>query len=408
MLRNRHIHVIFLALLLAGCAPQVSPQAAPVVFSVLYNDRKTSPFKSDWRILEEYKNRRNVVLDVRLGDDSDYEKAIIQALESGDIPDIVLKVWPKTAESYANQGILLPVSDYEDLMPHFMAYIKEHNLQDEVDKLRLNNGKYYIFPGYQRKMQVQQWIYRRDIFEKHHLEAPKTYDALYDSLVALKKIYTDSTPITSPWGGAHLFAMMGAAYGIPAGWAGASYYDAKEDRWQFAPATENYRVLYAFLHRCYAAGILDPAIFTQSETDAYAKLGDGRAFVTVTWITSGFGPWNAKLKENGFPDGEWAPLPVPESTIGIKALPPVDPFRKGLIVSSRVTNKPYFNDLLRFIDWAVYSEEGTTLTTWGVEGFTYENTPNGKGFLPNIKTPKNPGGTIEISAEWLRHTIQPE
>jgi putative aldouronate transport system substrate-binding protein len=65
-----------------------------------------------------------------------------------------------------------------------------------------------------------------------------------------------------------------------------------------------------------------------------------------------------------------------------------------------VTNEPYFKDLLKFLDWAVYSEEGMTLTTWGVEGVTFENTSSGKAFLPQIKTPKNPDGTIITSAAY--------
>jgi putative aldouronate transport system substrate-binding protein len=400
MFKKALINIMILSMLLQGCSSPLFPKKAPRVFSVLYNDRKATPFQANWRILEEYKKRKNVVLDVRLGDDADYEKAIAQALESGDIPDIILKAWPKTIESYANAGVLLPFSDYEKQMPNYLAYIKGHNLQGELDKLRLSNGKYYILPGYQRKIQVQQWIYRRDVFEKNNLAMPTTYDELFNSLVALKKIYPDSTPITTLWGGAHLFAMMGAGYGITAGWAGTSYYNTGEGVWQFSPATESYKAMYTFLNLCYTAGILDPALFTQSDTDFYTKLQDGRAFVTVTWITSGFATWNAKLKENGFPDGEWAALPVPVSTIGIKALPPVDPFRKGLIVPARVINEPYFKDLLKFIDWAVYSEEGRTLTTWGIEGFTYENTTNGKAYLPNIKTPKNPNGTLDISKEY--------
>lgn len=400
MSRKALISFALIAIFLVGCVPQASPKAEPFVFSVLYNDRKSSPFREDWRILEEYQKLQNVTLDVRLGDDADYEKAVIQALESGDIPDIILKVWPNTIESFANAGVLLPFSDYESLMPNFMAYIKEQNLQGELDKLRASNGKYYILPGYQREIQVQQWIYRRDAFEKNNLEMPKTYAELFNTLVVLKKMNPDSTPITTLWGGAHLFAMMGAGYGIPAGWAGASYFNAGENRWQFSPATEKYKALYSYLNRCYEAGILDPASFTQSDADFYSKLEDGRAFVTVTWITSGFANWNAKLKENGIPDGEWAALPVPESTIGIKALPAVDPFRKGLVVPSRVITEPYFKDLLKFLDWAVYSQEGRTLTTWGIEGFTYENTPNGKVFLPNVKTPKNAGGTLDISKEY--------
>ena len=165
MFAKRSIRLMLLSLLLFGCVPKAVPSPQPVFFSVLYNDRESSPFQEDWLILEEYKKRQNVILDVLLGDDADYNRAVVQALESGDAPDIILKVWPRAIESYANAGALLPISNYESQMPNFRAYIQQNNLQDELDKLRLANGKYYLLPGYQREIQVQQWIYRRDLFE---------------------------------------------------------------------------------------------------------------------------------------------------------------------------------------------------------------------------------------------------
>lgn len=396
--------LVLICISVSSCIPKTT-EAEPVVFSVLYNERATNPFQEDWLILEEYKSRQNVVLNVRSGDDATYNEILRRTLESGNIPDIVLKVWPNDINSYAVNGTLLPFSDYENLMPNFMAYIEENHLESALDQLRLDNGKYYILPGYQREIQVQQWIYRRDVFEQHDLGIPQTYDELFDALVYLKEIYPDSTPITAGWGGAHLFAMMGAGYEIPAGWAGTRSYNFEDDSWQFSPATENYRALYRFLNRCYAAGILDPEIFMQTDEDFMGKLVDGRALVTVTWITSGFDSWNARLRENGVPNGEWTPLPVPESTIGISALPPVDTFRKGLVVPARVITEPYFEDLLTFLDWAVYSEEGMTLTTWGVEGITFENTANGKVFLPSIRMPNNPDGTIDIETAYGLNTL---
>ena len=388
--------LVVTVVLFFGCTPQESPEKQPVTFSVLYNDVSSAPFQKDWLILKEYEKLKGVILNVQLGDNNNYERSIIQSLESGDAPDIILKVWPDTIKQFANNGSLLAFSDYESSMSYFTAYIEEHNLQSEIDTLRMDNGKYYILPGYQRKIQVQQWIYREDVFKKHNLDTPENYEELYNALVLLKEIYPDTTPLTACWGGAHLFAMMGAGYGIPAGWNGNRYYNAAEDRWQFAPATENYREMYRFLNRCYEAGVLDPDFFTQSDVEYYEKLGNGSAFATVTWITSGFEPWNKKLLENGFKNDEWHALPVLESTIGIRALPAVDPFRKGLIIPSPVVNESYFEDLLAFLDWAVYSEEGRTLTIWGIEGLTYKNTPNGKVFLPDVKTSKNPEGTVEI------------
>ena len=159
------------------------------------------------------------------------------------------------------------------------------------------------------------------------------------------------------------------------------------------------------MHRCHQAGVLDPDIFTQSADEYYAKLLDGRGLVTVSWVSSGFQNWNQTLQDNGFPSGEWAPLPVPESSMGISAVPAVDPFRKGLIVPSRVVHESYFENLLRFLDWAVYSEEGMTLTTWGVEGITFNNTPEGKEFLPQILTTRNPNGTVDVTRDYGLSTL---
>jgi putative aldouronate transport system substrate-binding protein len=370
------------ATLLTGCTAPRLPAAQPVEFSVLYNERAAQPFQPDWLILDEYRKQQNVVLDVQTGDDADFARAIIQALESEDIPDIILKVWPEQAETYAASGLLLPFSDYEDKMPHFMAYIKQHGLEGELDKLRLDNGKYYILPGYRRQIQVQQWIYRQDLFAEHGLATPTTYDELFDALVYLKEQYPDSTPITTPWGGAHLLAMLGAGYGIPAGWAGVRDFNPETYTWRYAPATDEYRELHRFLHRAYAAGILDAEFFTQNDEEFTNKLTDGRAFATVTWITSGFKKWDEALHANGIPAGKWAPFPVPASTLGHKALPPVDPFRKGLIVPARMADDPDFERLLQFLDWAIYAEDGMALTTWGVKDVTYAETPNGKTFLP--------------------------
>jgi len=118
-----------LVLLLTGCTTSEIIKKEPVVFSVLYNNREETPFQEDWLVLEEYKKRQNVVLDVQLGDDKEYGKAVSQILETENIPDIILKCWPEAIEHYANSGILLPFSDYENLMPNFMAYIKENNLE---------------------------------------------------------------------------------------------------------------------------------------------------------------------------------------------------------------------------------------------------------------------------------------
>lgn len=387
--------LVVLTIGIAGCASNGDGDIG-FSFSILYNNTEENPYQEDWSLLGVYEEKWNVTMDVRLGDNASYEEAIRLHLSTDSPPDVILKVWPDTVEEYVNNGLILPISDYLDLMPHFRAYIEDNELEEEIEKLRASNGKFYILPGYQRDLQVQQWIYRKDLFDDHDLLAPTTYDELYDSLIELEGLFPDSTPITASWGGAHLFSMIGANYGIPAGWSGTRYFDTDEETWKYAPATENYKEMYRFLNRLYENDLLDPETFSQTNDEFIEKLVGGNAFVTVTWISSGFDSWNSQLEENGITGADWTPLPVMNSTIGIAKLPAVNQFRKGIALSADSVNKPYFEDMIQFLDWAIYSKEGNDLTYWGIEGLTYNVTTDGYELFPMIISPKNPEGNIKL------------
>lgn len=373
---------IMVVLLLSGCREPSEEVQEQYSFSVLYNDREEEPFSDEWLILQEYQRRKGVTLEVQLGDDGDYERYIIDALEAEDPPDVILKVWPEQIEPFIARSLVLPVSDYIDSMPYFLDYIEENGLQEEIEKLKGPDGKFYILPGYQRPTQVQQWVYRKDLFETHGLDVPETYEELFEDLLYLKGIYPDSKPLSACWDGAHLYAMMGANYGINAGWAGTRTYDRESSAWRYAPATEAYRKMHAYLHDLYAAGLLDLEHFDQSFEELVEKMTTSQVFFLPTWISSGLEPWNQMAAENGYPETQWAPLPVLESTNGLRALPYAERFRKGLILPAAVAQKTYLSRLLSFLDWAVYSPEGRELTTWGVEGVSFQYVDGRHEYLP--------------------------
>lgn len=369
-------------------------------FSLLFNSRSESPYSEQWPIWDEYEKRRGVLFDVTIGDDSDYRWYVVKALESDSPPDIILKVFPEEIAEYANKGLVLPISDYVEDMPFFQSYIAEHSLEEEIESLKQEDGKYYVLPGYQRAIQVQQWIYREDLFTAAGLGIPQTYEELFSDLVILYEQYPDSTPLSACWGGAHLYSMMGAGYGITSGWSGNRSFNEQTKRWEYAPATEAYREMYRFLHRCYEADLFALDEINQTVESFIEKLTDNSIFFTPTWISSGFDSWNTKLVENGYQGAQWSVLPVLESTVGLKTLPPVNRFRKGLVISSKVLEKPYLDELISFIDWAVYSEEGQTLTTWGIEGETFEFTEDGPRYLPEMQSFMNPEGERSIYIEY--------
>ncbi len=397
-IKQMAILMLMAAILLSSCGRESELTRTPI--RVLYNNVAEAPYNEDWLILEKYSELKNADLDLIIADNEDYVEYIDQAINSKDSPDVILNCWPETAEKYANQGLLLPISDYVDLMPNFQAYSQNNNVEADIEKLKLSDGKYYILPGFQRPIQVQQWIYRKDLFEKHGIKTPETYDELFEGLVILKEFYPESTPISASWGGAHLFSMMGAGYGISAGWSGIRNYDEQKDQWFYTYTSDNYKAMLQYLNKCYEAGLLDPELFTQSNEAFVGKLTDGSAFVGVSWITSGFDNWNELLEENGNVGGTWYPLSVPESTYGMRKLPAVSVFRKGLVIPNSIVENREFEKILEFIDWAVYSDEGIELTYWGVEGITYEHMSDGNVLVESIISPKNTNGDINMNSEY--------
>jgi hypothetical protein len=84
------VHILLAMVLLlsiAGCGAPTEP-AQPTRFSVLYNQKEAQPFQEDWLILQEYKKRKNVIMDVLPGDDADYDTVIRHTFETGKCPTL--------------------------------------------------------------------------------------------------------------------------------------------------------------------------------------------------------------------------------------------------------------------------------------------------------------------------------
>ncbi len=56
---------------------------------------------------------------------------------------------------FVSGGAILPVSDYLDYMPNFADKIEKWGLQEDLDNLRQDDGKFYLLPGLREKPDVQ-------------------------------------------------------------------------------------------------------------------------------------------------------------------------------------------------------------------------------------------------------------
>ena len=157
----------------------------PINIRIYLSDNATLPYKEDWLTFTEVQKRCNVNLDVEAIPIADYSTKVSLALNTGEnVPDVIL-YQSTTGEnaSLALNGALVPISDYSDWTPNFNARVEEMDLQDDVDMLNLQDGKRYYMPSLTDKPFYDGGlILREDYLESKGLEAPKTFDDLYEIL----------------------------------------------------------------------------------------------------------------------------------------------------------------------------------------------------------------------------------
>jgi putative aldouronate transport system substrate-binding protein len=356
----------------------------PIKISMLYADNPEYPLKEDWLVIEEVEKIKNVEFDFQLVPTSDFETRRQIVLNSGESPMIITKTWANQVSEHATNNVLLPVSDYLDLMPHFEQKIEEWNLEERIDNLREKNGKFYVFPGFKEILtQTQCYGIRTDILKEHNLETPKTMSELYEVLKTIKENDSSSLGFTSRWNQGMLASHFARAFETNGGWSlpfGYTY-NRDKDEWYFAPTSDEYKNFLEYLHSMYEDGILDSEAFTQETEQLNQKILNGKAVASLFW----YGEVISLNRDGKEIHGEDFELEV--------ILPPVGPTGKaGLKSTSRysgmdwimpasIKDHPRFEEIIAFVDWYLYSDEAIQLKTWGLENETYEVVDNEPQFI---------------------------
>ena len=393
--------MIMLVLNFGGCAKKSGDEAMKV--SILFSDNAGSPYNANWALIKEVEKLKNVKLDVQVVPASDYAAKKSIVMQSGEIPDLLTNTWANQVHQYAQQGLLLPVSDYIDKMPNLKKYLEYIDDEAAIDDICEADGKFYVLPAFEKHpVGTNTFAIRKDIFDQNNIKVPETYDELFDALVELKKIYPDSLGIGDLYNGKLLMSFVASSFGTKGGYSlpfGYSYnYDTKE--WYFAPTSEQYKTLLGYMNKLYNAGCIDPEGFTQDSALFKQKVLTNKYFVVPVFGYGSCVDYNKELKEAGFENADFEliyPMAGPE---GIRKGKPTSKYGGGLAISSTVAKRKDFDKFLEFIDWMYYSEEAAILTTAGIEGVTYTKSGDEYIFNEDIITVANKNGTKSLSKDF--------
>ncbi len=353
----------------------------PVKIRIYYSDNATLPFKEDWLTVKEAEKMFNVDFDFEVIPIADYSTKVSLALNTGNnTPDVILYQSTKGENaSLALNGALVPISDYSEFTPNFNARVEKFGLKDTVDKLSLADGKRYYLPSlFDIPFYDGGLILREDFLVEEGLEAPKTFDDLYEILKAYKVKNPDSYPLTILAGPRVLYRMTMPSYGVSLGKNGASGtntlswdYDKKE---YFTGAiSDGYKAYISYLAKLYAEGLLDPEMADPINGDAWSqKMATGKAMATYAYYDQIGGLTGASDIE-GF---KLQMYPSLEGTAGAHHQPKSST-GSGVMFPATTAKRDDFERVVRTIDNVFFSEEGAKLWCLGVEGVTYTE-ENGK------------------------------
>lgn len=359
----------------------------PVTFGLMYRDHPNYPFNAEWSILQHLKEDRNVSFDIQSVPLADWQQKRSLLISSGDAADIIPSTYNADVETLTAGGALLPVSDYLDYLPNFMDKVEKWGLQDDLDRNRGADGKFYVLPGLHEKPKPGYSIaIRQDWWDAAGLEDPKTWDEFAEQLKVIKEQHPElEYPYTERWSinGPMEATLQAAAgnFGTEAGWGYGDGVTWNGSEYEYTGASQGYKDLVTYFHGLVEDGLLDPEGLTQEDDPAKAKLSTSKVAAIGTndqEITA----YRTGFEEAGNKDAELKQIVVPAGPAGnIMDATTGGQFESGVAISAKAAERDDFVALLQFVDWLYFSDEGLEFAKWGVEGETFSKDGSGTRVL---------------------------
>ncbi|MCS7461408.1 extracellular solute-binding protein [Paenibacillus doosanensis] len=337
---------------------------------VVFPENANQPVKNNSPIQQEIFKRTNVKLDFETVPSSNYNDKKKTLIATNNLPDII-QVEKTDLNDFGSTGVFLPLMDYmnKGLMPNFK---KIWDANPDMVKLTVD-GELYGFPAVARNELKNGFgpVIREDLLKKHQLEQPKTFDELLTVLAKLKELYPDSKPWTVRNGTPQL--LVTTAYMLGSGVNGTKgngmYYDKDIDggKYVYGPATPAFKNVLSYFNKAYKLGVLDPDYAVTTQQQWTEKLTSGKSFFFLD--NSGFSLNYTRDLRKTQPEGQFQVLPIPEYAPGkARANFYATVFGgKTFAISAKAKNP---EQLVKLLDW-MYSEEGSNLMNFGIEGVHY-------------------------------------
>lgn len=321
------------------------------------------PFDPSWQVWQEIQKRTNIGLKGTIAlTNSDEDQAYNLMLSSGDLADIITYKDASELEKLGRDGGLIPLNDLIDQYAPNIKAAMEADSRFAQNCYSLDGNIYYI-PKNQELLSSEYWWIRQDWLDALGLEVPTTVDELHDVLYAFRNDDPNGNGLKDE---IPLFDRAG--WKMPEEylylWDTSTTFYPRDGKMTFEPMTENFKLGVKNMIQWYEEGILDPEFFTRGTSARDTLLSGNLGGCTHDWVSTG--NYNVSLAE-AIPGFNMVPFAPPADQNGVVKervgrFPGV-----GWGISSQCEDP---ETVIKFMDF-FFTEEGSDLMNWGIEGDTY-------------------------------------
>ncbi len=370
-------------------------------------NRNVAAYYSETAWFQELENRLNIKLTI-LGPASsdDYNTAVNAMLVSGEYPDLLYFDWTQYsggALAGVEDGVIVPISEipeYKEKVPNWFKVIEEN---DEVRRaVTQDDGSIVTFCHWEPNIaRSAYWGYaiRKDWLDRLGLAVPTTVDEAYAVLKAFKEQDAngngdpnDEIPFSccNWWGTAHPgFDTLAAAFSLK---VNVMYRDPQAGKityWTEYNNGENFKAYVETMRKWYEEGLIDEEFVSQKYDGWTAKITGDKVGMFFCFPDS-VGSWEDSIKQTlkdnayGNPDDVCiyglVPLKgidgVPYTYDNDNAMVSFAGANQPTVITTAAVKNGHIDKCLELLNY-LYSEEGSELNNWGVEGVSYTKDADG-------------------------------
>lgn len=368
--------------------------------------------------VKELESRLNVKFEfISVNSTDNYDNVVNLNIAGGDYPDIISWNWSNYSggiEAAIEDGLVqaFTMTELQEKVPNYYNLIANNEYINRA--LVLTDGTIAAFCHVEEstaRNAYSGYAIRKDWLDRLNLEVPTTIDELHDVLAAFKAQDAngngdpnDELPMSDRVS-LNLIKELGSAWGLIYNYPQLDPETGKVTYWTEINDGQNFRDFTMTMRKWYAEGLIDPSFTSNTQTEINSQVtSDIQGFWHTN--TNRFPGYYTLLKNTvaSYADSENVKLePLPrfpyqyakEGTEAKRYTQAVNlknwaAAAEGNAITSAAVKAGKVDKILELFNY-MYSEDGTTLISWGVEGVSFDYDADGNKVWKDVVL-NNEGG----------------